>query len=225
MKQELGPRRSLIGLTVGRLTVTALAEPTVYGDGRRVYYWTCACVCGRATRVSGGSLTKRNPTRSCGCLTSEATAARNSKDVRNEDNPAYKCWSGMKTRCLNPKHGHFKHYGGRGVSVCQRWLDSFEAFLADVGPRPSMQHTLDRYPNKDGNYEPGNVRWATRAEQQRNKRDNRAVTLTVADWAEKTGLHPATILDRLRRGWGVEKTLTTPTTYRGQKRWQTSLSA
>jgi hypothetical protein len=84
--------------------------------------------------------------------------------------PEYTSWQAMKARCSNPNLSAFKYYGGRGISVCARWRDSFEEFLADMGRRPSMAHTLDRFPNNNGNYEPGNVRWATKSEQLKNRR-------------------------------------------------------
>jgi hypothetical protein len=115
----------------------------------------------------------------------------------------------MKDRCLNPGQKHYPHYGGRGITVCDRWKLDFLPFLADVGERPSPRHSLDRI-NVDGNYEPGNVRWATQAQQARNKRDNRTVTwqgqtLTVTDWARITGIHRNTLDARIRDGWPLEK--------------------
>jgi hypothetical protein len=86
--------------------------------------------------------------------------------------PLCNTYRGMKARCLNPRHLGYKNYGGRGVIICERWLRSFEAFVQDVGPRPGPEYTLDRYPNADGNYERGNVRWATRLEQAHNKRSS-----------------------------------------------------
>lgn len=87
--------------------------------------------------------------------------------------PEYRAWHSMKQRCLNPNCSRWDKYGGRGIAICQIWLDSFEAFLADMGPRPSQDHSIDRVDN-DGDYEPGNCRWATRSEQQRNKGGYRA---------------------------------------------------
>jgi hypothetical protein len=84
--------------------------------------------------------------------------------------PEYEAWHQMKSRCLNSKDKRFKDYGGRGIAICERWQNSYEMFLADMGRRPSPQHSLDRFPNNDGDYEPTNCRWATRSEQQQNKR-------------------------------------------------------
>src|SRR5262245_9255007 len=84
--------------------------------------------------------------------------------------PELNSWYGMKNRCSNPKSSAWSNYGGRGIAVCQRWAESFNNFLADMGPKPSPKHSIDRYPNNDGNYEPGNCRWATQAEQRANQR-------------------------------------------------------
>jgi hypothetical protein len=118
--------------------------------------------------------------------------------------PERTIWNSMKARCGNPRNAAFSRYGGRGISVCARWRDSFECFLADMGARPSPQHSLDRI-DVDGNYEPGNVRWATCVEQARNKRSSRlvsidGVTRTVAEWAELNGVDPHPIYHRLDRG-------------------------
>lgn len=126
--------------------------------------------------------------------------------------PEYKVWKGAIDRCCNPKCKHFHLYGGRGISICEKWRHDFAAFIQDVGPRPSREHSLDRYPNNDGNYEPGNVRWATRSEQQRNTRDNvfltkDGLTLTMVEWSEKLGLKYETIRFRHYRGWPDDEVL------------------
>jgi len=126
----------------------------------------------------------------------------------------YRIWHNMRTRCRNPKSPNFHRYGGRGISVCARW-NRFANFFEDMGPRPSSEHSLDRYPNNDGNYEPGNCRWATRDEQNRNKLGNRYVEfcgrrMIVSDWARELGIGPVCLSDRLNRGWSVEKAFTKP---------------
>ncbi len=129
----------------------------------------------------------------------------------------YNSWRAMKARCYQPKFHAYHRYGGRGITVCDRWLRSFGAFLTDVGPRPSQSHSLDRFPNKDGNYEPGNVRWATPEEQQRNRGDNFCVTFrgetkSISEWADRLGFSNSKILSkRIKlRGWSVDRALTTP---------------
>ena len=115
--------------------------------------------------------------------------------------PIYRAWDNMRTRCLNPNGPEFHNYGGRGIKVCPRWRDSFLAFLEDVGERPSPQHTLDRV-DTNGDYEPSNVRWATRKEQARNQRKNRPLTFQgktqpLAAWAEELGFKPNTLHRRI----------------------------
>jgi hypothetical protein len=126
---------------------------------------------------------------------------------------AFRAWESMFWRCDNPEHEAYGRYGGRGITICQQWRDSFLSFLEDMGDPPKGL-TLDRIDN-DGNYEPGNCRWATRTQQQRNRTKNRrltlhGVTLCVAEWAEKLGVKRDVLYDRLRRDWTDEATLTTP---------------
>lgn len=128
--------------------------------------------------------------------------------------PEYHVWRNMKKRCTDPRHDHFKYYGGRGIRVCQRWLVSFSNFILDLGPRPSPKHTIERLDN-NGNYEPGNVKWATDEEQRRNRSDNSKITwngetLTVTEWAHRLRIPVETIARRVRRGWSPEKVVTTP---------------
>lgn len=115
----------------------------------------------------------------------------------------------MIGRCRNPTDKAYRNYGARGITVCQKWIDSFFAFLADVGSRPSGSHSIDRIDN-NGNYEPGNCRWATFKQQQRNRSDNRLLTafgktMCVADWADESGLTAGLINCRLRYGWSHEE--------------------
>lgn len=127
--------------------------------------------------------------------------------------PEYVSWSAMKTRCSNPNQSCYKHYGGRGIKVCERWL-VFKNFLDDMGPKPTPRHTIDRI-DTNGNYEPSNCRWITQAEQTRNTRRNRILTLhgksmTLADWALALGVEYFTLHHRVRNGWSDERILTTP---------------
>lgn len=124
----------------------------------------------------------------------------------NQKSAEYKIWSGIKQRCNYPKHPSYPLYGAKGVRMCAAWSDDFALFLADMGPRPSPCHSIDRWPNNKGNYEPGNCRWATPEEQGRNKSNNQTIkfdgrTITVAEAAEMSGKSHSTILSRLRRGW------------------------
>lgn len=135
--------------------------------------WLCRCECGGLVVVWGSNL-RRGITRSCGCLRREVTGRLRFKHGLHRT-PEHIVWAAMRYRCLNPSSSSWKWYGGRGITICDRWRDDFVAFLEDVGPRPSPEHSLDRI-DVDGNYEPGNVRWATPSEQQRNKRRRGYVT-------------------------------------------------
>lgn len=120
----------------------------------------------------------------------------------------------MKRRCYDPNFGGFEHYGAKGITVDSRWNDSFQSFLDDLGERPSPIHSLDRFPNKTGNYEPGNVRWATPTEQNNNKITNRVLSFrgeqkTVSQWANGLGISDKALRDRIKRGWSLEEALTT----------------
>ena len=122
----------------------------------------------------------------------------------------YRSWVQMRSRCRNPKHHAWALYGGRGITVCERW-DDFATFLTDMGPRPSTKHSLDRI-DVNGNYEPGNCRWATATEQGNNRRDNRYLThngqiKTIALWADELGLCVQMIHGRLKRGWSESDAL------------------
>jgi hypothetical protein len=128
--------------------------------------------------------------------------------------PEFKIWCGMRNRCQNPNEPAYRYYGGRGIRVHPEWDRDFAAFLRDVGPRPSPAHSLDRI-DGDGHYEPGNVRWATPAQQANNKRNNRRLTfdgesLTVGEWARRMGAPVDRIWSRLRQGWSVERILKEP---------------
>lgn len=128
--------------------------------------------------------------------------------------PEYSAWTRMKNRCLNTADPAYPSYGGRGIGISDVWRDNFEAFLADVGRRPSPKHSLDRYPDNNGGYEPGNTRWATMAEQSRNKRNNRPITYCgetrlISEWAAHLGIDRGTLDSRLRTGWSVARALTT----------------
>jgi hypothetical protein len=136
--------------------------------------------------------------------------------------PEYWVWHRAKDRCKNPNNPKFKHYGGRGIKMCQEWRDSFAAFIASMGRRPAGRYTLDRIDN-NGDYEPGNCRWATYAAQNRNNRRTRLLTFQgkthcITDWADILGMSRATLYGRIYRGWSTEKALTAPLHSRRQSR-------
>lgn len=127
--------------------------------------------------------------------------------------PEYRAWKEMVRRCTNPKCAAWPNYGGRGITVCERWLD-LHAFIADMGPRPGPGYEIDRIDN-DGNYDPGNCRWVTVKRNARNRRSNRMLEFRgeehpLAEWCERLGLPRDTVRKRLEAGWSVDKALTTP---------------
>lgn len=157
-----GPKKEdLVGRVFTRWVVLEAAEGTCR--------WLCLCSCGEEKIIQGSSL-RNSTSRSCGCLLRELNQSRSTHGESSANETAeYLAWNSMKQRCLNPSTRYYHRYGGRGITVCARWRHSYENFLADVGRRPSIQFSLDRYPNPDGNYEPGNVRWATAKEQASNR--------------------------------------------------------
>lgn len=133
--------------------------------------------------------------------------------------PEYRAWQTMLQRCHNPEHRAYPRYGGRGITVCDRWRDSLEAFVADMGPRPSPQHELDRRDN-DAGYSPENCRWVTRTVNSRNRRSNVMLThdgetLCLAEWCDRLGLPTSTVTKRIAAGWSHAAALTTPVQVRG----------
>lgn len=157
----------LTGQKFGRLTVSE----EHFNHGRTKRRWFCVCECGRTTSVFQFSL-KRGITKSCGCLRDEmrpAIAAKTFTTHGMSKTPEFVAWCSIVQRCTNPRARVYKHYGGRGIKICDKWASSFDAFFNDVGPRPSSEHSIDRI-NVDGDYEPNNVRWATRNQQAQNQR-------------------------------------------------------
>jgi len=196
-------RLELTGMIIGKWTVLSECERR-----RGQTHWVCRCECGTEAVVAGSELNHGRSRQCRGCRTRTHGASRR-KDKKST--PEYGAWCGMIGRCESPKNQRFKNYGGRGISVCERWRHSFQNFLEDMGKRPSLTHSLDRI-DVNGNYEPGNCRWATATQQARNKRNNRVLaafgkTMTITEWAEQTGIPPYTIRRRIRRGWTTEMAL------------------
>lgn len=192
-----------------------LALPYELRDGR--VYVLCKCDCGADVWMRADKLENRA---SCGCLARDRTrktvAKRTSRVVVPPDlRSTRQCWRAMRYRCSDPKE---KYYHGRGVTVCERWQKSFTDFIADVGPRPSPKHSIDRYPNRNGNYEPGNVRWATMSEQNYNRRprvprtflEYNGESLSYPELMRRTGLSLSTLRHRIREGWSAERIMTQP---------------
>ena len=200
----------VIGEKFGRWTV--LEELFEARKDRRA---KCQCDCGEVRLVRIADL-RHGKSRSCGCATVEATVIRCTKHGfagRGSRPAAYRTWKEMRKRCLSSKSSRYHDYGGRGITICDRWLD-FENFYADMGDPPSPAHSIERIDNNSG-YSPDNCKWATNKEQQRNKRTSRMIefqgqTRCASEWEEILGFRRLTLINRLNAGWSVEKALTTP---------------
>lgn len=171
--------------------LTVLKEAPKINRGRRVF---CICDCGKETIVAVGHL-RSGHTKSCGCLPFKHNM-RYSKE--------YKAYHLIISRCYNKNDTNFNNYGGRGIKVCDRWLDGFINFYEDMGKKPSNDYSIDRYPNNDGNYEPNNCRWANRHEQSRNKRTNRFIdyngeSMILEDWSNFFGASSSGVYQKIKR--------------------------
>lgn len=195
----------------GRLTVIGEAPPLEW-KGKEFRRALCFCDCGTERHVDPAKL-RTGQTVSCGCYAAQR-ASQNNRTHGMSRSSVYHIWSSMKARCDHPSTRNFADYGGRGISVCDRWRDSFEAFYEDMGPRPTPQHSIDRI-DVNGNYEPGNCRWATRLEQGSNKRNNRLVevrgqVMTLAEACRLSPLGRNSILARIEGGMSAEDALSLP---------------
>jgi hypothetical protein len=183
--------------------------------GKRSAYHVCQCCCGELAIVARSCL-QNGHTQSCGCLQKQRASETRTKHGLRKIRE-YKVWKSMIIRCGNPNHTSYADYGGRGIRVCDRWLDpenGLRNFLSDMGTRPSPGLSLNRIDN-NGNYCPDNCEWTTQREQSRNRRSNIMLTYNgktqcVTDWSTEFGLHNRTIISRLKAGWTVEAAITTP---------------
>ena len=199
--------KNILGQRFGRLTVISLAE-TQNTHAR----WECVCDCGTIKSIDS-HLLRKNITKSCGCLQKELAALRSFKHgdrkIQNTSTE-YKSWQAMKDRCHNERSRHYKNYGGRGISVCEKWLNSYLNFLQDMGRCPEGM-SLDRIDN-NGNYEPHNCRWATQKEQMNNTRRNyiieyNGVSHTIAEWANIFHIPDGRFRKRIKAGWTIEEAM------------------
>lgn len=200
------------GRKFGGLTVVSAS--TERRNGQVV--WNCLCNCGTRIQTVGYSL-RNGLSKSCGCLISKVLLARNHTHGWSGTSE-YRSWQSMYRRCYATSNNRFNRYGERGIKVCERWSD-FSNFIADLGPKPTPKHTLDRI-NNDGDYEPVNCRWATYSEQACNRSTNRLVNLNgsrmiLKHAAEMYGINQTTLQQRLARGWSEERAVSVPV-----KKWR-----
>ena len=194
----------LVGQKFGKLSIVKYA----YKKNSRNYWWW-ECECGNYGASMGKHILS-GATRSCN--KGECCYRYKGGHAWCDHIAEYDVWKAMKARCSNPHLNNYHNYGGRGIVVCDRWLADFRNFLSDMGLRPSAKHSIERIDN-DGHYDPDNCRWATKADQCRNKRNNVWLELDgermiQSDWDKRLGFRRGTVLARLKRGWTVRKTLT-----------------
>ena len=175
------------------------------GIKKKNAYWLCECDCGKS-KVLQGSDVSSGRRMSCGCYY-RTRLVKHGHTIGGESSE-YLAWCNMKTRCYYKEYNQYYRYGGRGIKVCDRWLDSFENFLFDMGKKPSPKHSLDRIDN-DGNYEPSNCRWSTPKQQIRNSNIVRLITYngetkSIVEWSKILGINPSTIKNRLNYGFSLD---------------------
>lgn len=211
------PNKFSEGQEIGQMIISRIyRERRVEGDGWK-YLADLVCTCGRKRTVERGNLARDSFNPKClicsgnggGKLSHGHSISRKDKDPRGYN--CYTRWQSMKRRCYTPSERSFTRYGGRGIKVCDRWKNSYENFLEDMGLPPNKESQIDRI-NNDGNYEPENCRWASREENAANKSNNRSIscfgkTMILSDWARETGIKRETIARRLERGWPPERAL------------------
>lgn len=197
--------RDFSGMKIGKLSVVGFSHRV--GVKR---YFRCICECGREV-IAHTARFRRTAMPSCRHCVSKGTKRHLTHGLSHT--PEWKHWCNMRKRCENPNDQAYNRYGGRGIRVCDRWSD-FGNFYADMGPRPSAKHSIDRVDN-DGHYEPGNCRWATPKDQANNRRSSRILSiggeqLTLSQVADKHGLTIKQLWARLNQGWTIERAISEP---------------
>lgn len=202
--------KDITGQRFNNLTVLRYYGSNYRGDAE----WYCKCDCGEIAIVIGSQL-RNGHTKSCGCLQKEWTSTNKPHTTHGlSEIPEFKVWVDIRRRC-NPKNANnpkYSLYAGRGIKVCNRWLNSFENFYEDMGDRPTPYHSIERKDN-NGDYTPENCRWATDIEQANNRRSNilltwNGKTQTITQWGNEVGINPSVLRDRYHCGWSVERLLT-----------------
>ena len=209
---KMGRFIDITGQKFGRLMVIERIGTSKSGGNA---LWLCQCFCGQLVTIQAPDL-KSGHTQSCGCLQKEVIARRSTihgHNLNRKVSSTYGSWRSMKTRCFNPNDPAYNSYGGRGITVCERWKKSFKNFLEDMG-ESSIDLQIDRIDN-NGNYNKSNCRWTTSKTNNRNRRNNRLITYKgetrcLSEWAEKYNINPNTLWMRLNQyNWSLEKALTT----------------
>lgn len=206
--------KNAVDITGQRFARLVVLGPVDRANNRQIM-WLCQCDCGNTSTVAGNDLRSLH-SQSCGCFQSERRSEiRTTHGLSND--PLYVRWCKIIDRCTCPTSDAYANYGGRGISICDEWRHDFKAFhdcVSQLAHYGEKGYTLDRVDNSLG-YRPGNMRWATWTEQQRNKRSNHTITFngitkTLSDWADETGIKRRILSERLRDGWTIERALTKP---------------
>jgi len=208
----------LTGKRFGRLLVVSRVDNE--SKNRTKSKWFCNCDCGNTNKIVDGGNLRFGSVKSCGCLMRESRIKANlihgHTRHTKKNSKEYYCWVGIKTRCLNKNSPNYLRYGGRGIKMCDRWLESFQNFYEDIGPCPSSEHSIERK-NRNGNYDKENCVWAT-AKIQNHNRENSIEKITIGnktmeltEWCEFLGMSYDLVWTRIRiAGWAPERALTTP---------------
>lgn len=205
---------SFINQTFTKLKACGPAFRTRVGKGTATWMVVCECECG-AVKICLTEGLSKGTCRSCGCIRSESVSQRRRTHGGRKD-AEYVTWYSMRKRCLSPTDAAYPRYGGRGITICAQWVNDYAQFLADMGPKPSPSHSIDRI-DGNGNYEPSNCRWATDEQQCRNQSTSTAFThngetKTLTEWAKLYGISIHTLRYRVcKLGWSIAKALETPT--------------
>lgn len=195
--------KDLTGMVFNNLTVIRFI-----GRTNNRYLWECRCACGSILNVDRNNFVSGH-TKSCGCLLLIFMAKKFTTHGESDKTKEYRAWCSIKKRCFTKSIAAYSRYGGRGITMYAPWAESYTNFLQDVGRAPSRYHSIERV-NNDGNYEPGNVCWATMKQQNNNRRSNHNITYNgqtknIKTWCDQLGLNARKIRQRINRGWSPEK--------------------